>query len=701
MEPAQFDKGVTFWLDSAKMFSRLKTSLFILTAFTLIPLIGAASVRVFDFDEGVDSNFKVVNSDGLFLIGSSGPDVSISKGSDDGSLEPLGTISGGIESSFVIAGDFTITVRFDLDTFGDASPGTQPLNEAVVGIEGNLNDESFLVLRRRNASSDQIEGVSSIDGPLGAQSSSLTTGLFQIQRSGGLITGRFSDDNGVTFTNLGSSTGFTSTHYSVRLLGLQGTADATSRRSTTALAVSFDDLVIATPGPITTAVSPNPAGTWALIDSEVSYSILDEGDILFSHDQTILDQDAVTINSNNTYSTSDGETGQWVFARDRLSVISPYGNENIAISENLDTLFFAFGDEDPIPEGTFATVDLEIAVRLPTDSFDLLDVAGTWKVLRETLISFSGTDDSGDPLVFFNAVDHSEESLVLSPNGTFTVTETFSTDPGSLDPPFGGTWGVSGTSLQLSTSEGTFQLDSISDGLDTAIQREVESFPQDRGANLDRTVSVFIKEAESLTAADVVGRWGVALRSLAVDDDTPDPFLQTFYAAFFELGNLEFRGDNTGIYTRIDTNEPGLLRTESFNWSISGSELVINAPDGDVYRLSISAQKDFGAGFFREDRPGTSGDTYELAVICKLPNAPGFASLLPGISGVGVREICVQSLDGFWYQLQRSNDLFTWINVGGPIRGDGNEICQTDSASIIEGAFYRWILVPEPIAVGL
>ena len=76
-----------------------------------------AETVTFDFDSGVSPNFSTINTGGLWTIGTTGPNLQISKPADDGTYNPISEIRGGVFSNFTIVGDFTVTVDFSRTIF--------------------------------------------------------------------------------------------------------------------------------------------------------------------------------------------------------------------------------------------------------------------------------------------------------------------------------------------------------------------------------------------------------------------------------------------------------------------------------------------------------------------------------------------------------------------------------------------------------
>lgn len=76
-----------------------------------------------------------------------------------------------------------------------------------------------------------------------ARSSSLTSGRYQLQRSGSTITVSFADLGSSSFTQLGSVDGFPDP-MGIQLFAAQNRNAVGSPRSTTSLDISFDNLTV-------------------------------------------------------------------------------------------------------------------------------------------------------------------------------------------------------------------------------------------------------------------------------------------------------------------------------------------------------------------------------------------------------------------------------------------------------------------------
>lgn len=428
----------------------------------------------------------------------------------------------------------------------------------------------------------------------------------------------------------------------------------------------------------------DPSGAWKLSNFELSYST---GPNNTEWASSLLDTLDVTVNPNGTFTAPDG-SGNWFFSDNSIYLVT---DEVLpaAITRELDTVVFAESDGNP-----FVNVSINAGNRLPDADFVRADVSGTWQILRQTSISFS---DSFFGTTGYNGVFHAHETLVLNPNGTFTLTMVSNTDPGDDDDEsFSGTWSVVGRGVRLSAGGETLDITNLSAGLDTFIDFRTEMFTQGSNTNSDREVSFGIKQPATLSAADLVGRWGFTGMSIDVEDDLSPTYLQEFRGAFFESGDVSLLADGTGIYRRSRTNDPTLDPVEHFTWEVVGVRLIVTASDGDVLSFHVSAGKDFAVSLNIEDRPGGSTDTYDVFTLCRLPVAPGFAAVSPRFDFSGTPRLSIPTTEGLYYQLQRSIDLSEWVNVGEPVEGDGTEKFREDPSAPSGSVLYRFVVVAAP-----
>ena len=209
----------------------------------VVTQVSNAETISFDFNSGVDfSNFSVFTVGELFAIDTDGPDLRISKPEDDGTVLPLDFLLGGIKSRFTIDGDFTVTIDFTLRDFPPTQGPCCPLNESLLAVVSEDGSMFFEILRLRIVDYDGIESFATPGGVMGAQPSTLASGRYRITRSGTVLTAWFSDPGGA-FTSLGSVPGFDGP-FRVQPFAAQGKSVSGLSRSTTALDVSFDNLVI-------------------------------------------------------------------------------------------------------------------------------------------------------------------------------------------------------------------------------------------------------------------------------------------------------------------------------------------------------------------------------------------------------------------------------------------------------------------------
>ena len=158
-----------------------------------------AESLTFDFDSGPGPNFRVYDgSDGLYTVDTDGPNVRISKPSDDGTFRPTGGINAGIRSYFSMHGDFTITVDFALNDFPPAD--VKEINASSMTVfsqEGTLS-----VLRLRVGELNLIEMYGKPSGASGTTSSTLNNGHYRLERTGSTVTGLFAPAGSTSFTSV-------------------------------------------------------------------------------------------------------------------------------------------------------------------------------------------------------------------------------------------------------------------------------------------------------------------------------------------------------------------------------------------------------------------------------------------------------------------------------------------------------------------
>ena len=217
---------------------------------------------IFDFDSGLGSEWSLIDVSGLFTVLTSGPNVQISKPADDRTVFPDGFITGGIGSNFCLAGDFVVTVDFELLDFPVTD--VNQLNECILSVSGDDPEESFLVLRF-STNQQYVEVFSSSDGAIGAQINTQLTGRFRISRVGNTMSGYFADAGSEVFTLLGSAQ-WSSQDQIVSLIAVQGLQGG-NLRAANSLDMTFDDLIVdgtIEPGCVTSASLALP---WSALKS--------------------------------------------------------------------------------------------------------------------------------------------------------------------------------------------------------------------------------------------------------------------------------------------------------------------------------------------------------------------------------------------------------------------------------------------------
>ncbi|MBT4864920.1 MAG: protein kinase, partial [Planctomycetaceae bacterium] len=196
----------------------------------------------FDFDTGSGPNFTAFDDAELFEIDTDGPDLRIAKSADEGTVSADGWVNAGVQSNFSIEGDFLITMEFTLANFPPAGADDQ-MNESLLAVVAE-DGGTFEIVRYRHGKSNQIESfsiapVKHVSGV--AQNSGVSSGQFRIARTGTTVTAFYAAAGSSSFTPIGNATGL-SGPVCVRAFAAQGQQDGL--RSTTALDVSFDNLII-------------------------------------------------------------------------------------------------------------------------------------------------------------------------------------------------------------------------------------------------------------------------------------------------------------------------------------------------------------------------------------------------------------------------------------------------------------------------
>ena len=237
----------------------------VLVFFVVLVQASNADTLSCDFSSGLGPNFSVVNTGGLWNVTTNGSGLEISKPSDTGTYLPSGLIRGGARSQFAVNGDFTITVGFTLPNLPGAS-GASGLNESVLNVTPTDGlGVVFEILRYSYTYNQQmIETYSDppASGLVGAYSN-ITSGSYQLVRTGSTIAGLYAPEGSSSFTPIGSYTDFSfSEPMYVELLATQNTNVGGGPRSTTAMDITFNNLVVQADN--ITGVVPEPS-TLALL----------------------------------------------------------------------------------------------------------------------------------------------------------------------------------------------------------------------------------------------------------------------------------------------------------------------------------------------------------------------------------------------------------------------------------------------------
>ncbi len=188
----------------------------------------------YDFDAGLPSDFTAfIDPHSLFTVDATGGHLNVFKDADG--ITENAFIAAGIVSNFTLTGDFIVTVDFTIIDLPFANTA-RGLNESVLSL--NSASELFEVLSFTTASEQKIEAYETAIGPIGPQSGGTTTGTYELDRTGNTLTAKI---NGST---IGTATYSASDPLRVELFGAQGLDQLGQPRSTTALDIQFDNLVV-------------------------------------------------------------------------------------------------------------------------------------------------------------------------------------------------------------------------------------------------------------------------------------------------------------------------------------------------------------------------------------------------------------------------------------------------------------------------
>jgi hypothetical protein len=216
-------------------------TIMILVALMASPL--RADTAFFDLGADDTSYFSTYSSGGLWSIQPSNGGVRISKGVDDGTINPyIGGIYGNLISNFQVVGDFTATVDFAIYQLSLSDAPNSNSELSFFAIDGN---RQFLEILRfaYNTSKD---GLGSWSVPPGnwayLGNSSLTTGSFRIQRSGETMTASIASLDSDLFTPIASIAGLDDPM--VLQLSAVQISNGVSERPTGAMDIGYSNLSI-------------------------------------------------------------------------------------------------------------------------------------------------------------------------------------------------------------------------------------------------------------------------------------------------------------------------------------------------------------------------------------------------------------------------------------------------------------------------
>src|SRR5208282_6319811 len=153
---------------------------------------------------GLGPNFSTFNDGGLWNVNTNSSGLELSKPADPGTYLPSGWVTAGARSGFVLNGDFKVTVDFTLPDLPFTSGG-EMLNESILWAGSQDNGAYFEILRYGEGSQQLIESFGS-SGLVGVADSSITSGSYQLTRSGSTLTALYAPEGSSSFINLGSYT---------------------------------------------------------------------------------------------------------------------------------------------------------------------------------------------------------------------------------------------------------------------------------------------------------------------------------------------------------------------------------------------------------------------------------------------------------------------------------------------------------------
>jgi len=206
--------------------------------------------HLFDFVSGLGLDFDVIVDGNLWTIGTSGPDLQISKPADDLSFAPQGFTLGAVQSRFIVDGDFSVTVDYELPDFTRDAATAHTLNESILALTPATPGPGpfFEILRFVSGSfpTPYIEAFSSSGAPIGLQPAPpavVPSGRYRVTRSSDVMTAWYAPLGCEDFTAIGSEGGF-SGPMRLELAAAQGTDAAGFDRAHAPVNISFDNLIV-------------------------------------------------------------------------------------------------------------------------------------------------------------------------------------------------------------------------------------------------------------------------------------------------------------------------------------------------------------------------------------------------------------------------------------------------------------------------
>lgn len=185
-------------------------------------------------------NFVKVGEKELWSIKNIDNYVHIYKEEDDRLINPKGFILGGIESNYLVDGNFCITVDFSLNAFPILINPFE-LNESILGIK-TIYGKIFYILRFQLGGHSFIETFHSpIASVIKKENCSISKGQYKIYRLGSRVYGEYSILDSLNFISLGSQSGFIGP---VRIMLLAAQGKNSGLRANSSLDISFNNLKI-------------------------------------------------------------------------------------------------------------------------------------------------------------------------------------------------------------------------------------------------------------------------------------------------------------------------------------------------------------------------------------------------------------------------------------------------------------------------